>query len=218
MGEYGVFVRLDGGELQGVDVPVEGTVGDLRKAAGAGEHSVLSYQGHDLMQNTETLADLGIGPEAVVEVATWSLADDQILVSGAGSPEVNGVYKQVRHEVNGGTQWNKIDPATGQRLSQPRLCLHFYWGPRVAGRVINGWLLGSNDYPINGIYYGRACGDRSQLEANRDKEETEYPALARFLPPEDGWEADTEGLGVAPAPILHGKKVVKGWPMFPSEE
>eukprot|EP01065_Artemidia_motanka_P023312 TRINITY_DN2784_c0_g1_i1.p1 TRINITY_DN2784_c0_g1~~TRINITY_DN2784_c0_g1_i1.p1 ORF type:complete len:246 (+),score=25.08 TRINITY_DN2784_c0_g1_i1:69-740(+) len=66
--EFPLYVQLEGGEKIPIDVPVSGTVQSIRDAVrhlGAG--TCIRYQGQE-MHPEVTLADAGIGPEAVVQL------------------------------------------------------------------------------------------------------------------------------------------------------
>eukprot|EP01062_Namystynia_karyoxenos_P045434 TRINITY_DN33731_c0_g1_i2.p1 TRINITY_DN33731_c0_g1~~TRINITY_DN33731_c0_g1_i2.p1 ORF type:complete len:101 (+),score=25.24 TRINITY_DN33731_c0_g1_i2:80-382(+) len=65
-GGYEVFVSRDGGEPRAVEVQADATVGDLREAAGVGAGDMLSYQEQQLEDPAAALADLGVGPQAVL--------------------------------------------------------------------------------------------------------------------------------------------------------
>eukprot|EP00756_Hemistasia_phaeocysticola_P047336 Hpha_TRINITY_DN21390_c0_g1::TRINITY_DN21390_c0_g1_i1::g.192558::m.192558 len=218
MGEYLVFARIDGDELRPVEVPISGTVDDLRAAMGVGNLSILTFKGEELPAGAE-LADLGIGPQSVVEVDTRVLEDDMIKVSGAGLEAANGIYQRQKEYTNGGTFWVKIDPSTKEQLG---VCIHFYWGPQVNGRKINGWLLGSKQYCVDEIFYARACGEPK--EEYYEDSQTDVPQTLRFFPPDDGWEhisSTNHGSRVtspAPAPTLMGKQLLKGMPLYPPED
>ena len=68
-----VYVRDSQGDTQMVDLSPSATVFDLRQvaaAAGQDTRGVLSYQGRDLVDDTESLSNLGIGPESLVHLGS----------------------------------------------------------------------------------------------------------------------------------------------------
>eukprot|EP01065_Artemidia_motanka_P030784 TRINITY_DN3689_c0_g1_i2.p1 TRINITY_DN3689_c0_g1~~TRINITY_DN3689_c0_g1_i2.p1 ORF type:complete len:175 (+),score=34.34 TRINITY_DN3689_c0_g1_i2:79-603(+) len=143
-GDYVVFLRRRG-ELSPVEVATMATVGDLKESAGVSKGSMLQYQGSAL-SNADVLADVGIGPQAVVEMLDVEIpeSEKEMVVAGAGSEEVNGLY-ELTGAVNGAMHWRKKD--------NHRLVIHWYWGPVVNGVTTDSWLLGRPSYPVREVFY-----------------------------------------------------------------
>eukprot|EP01062_Namystynia_karyoxenos_P064548 TRINITY_DN57528_c0_g1_i1.p1 TRINITY_DN57528_c0_g1~~TRINITY_DN57528_c0_g1_i1.p1 ORF type:complete len:276 (+),score=55.72 TRINITY_DN57528_c0_g1_i1:76-828(+) len=212
-GGYQVFIVRGDGASQPVEVEADGTVGDLREAGGIPTRHILHFQGEELRDPALTLADAGIGAQAVVHVQEVNLADDEILVEGAGAAEVNGIYKAEKSLTNGSTMWRKVEGDT-------QLCMHWYWGPAVNGRSINGWLFGRSGYVLSEVFYAAHCGEHAALNKTaRDLGHNSHvggsilsalPKHRVFFPPGTGWETVQQwqghpvGLGSDPPPRLHG--------------
>ena len=64
-----VSIRLPSGGLRWVDIDAETTIADLWEELQDVYHDpIFSYQGQEYKRSSQTLADLGICPEAVIEV------------------------------------------------------------------------------------------------------------------------------------------------------
>eukprot|EP01065_Artemidia_motanka_P051649 TRINITY_DN9140_c0_g1_i1.p1 TRINITY_DN9140_c0_g1~~TRINITY_DN9140_c0_g1_i1.p1 ORF type:complete len:256 (+),score=65.29 TRINITY_DN9140_c0_g1_i1:60-770(+) len=206
-GDYLVFVRKAGVPVP-VEVPVHGTVADLRAAVELGPAARLLYQG-EALRDADSLADRGIGPQAVVEALEilGPESERELLVAGAGLEEVNGIYELLREE-NGATCWVK--------RGDHKMVMHWYWGPVVNGRKIDGWLLGRSRYDVTDLAY--ACGVRMEqggavIDDIPDRLST-IDRNARLLPPHGGWETaghyeyGTAAIGKDPPPQLYGALVL----------
>eukprot|EP01062_Namystynia_karyoxenos_P056104 TRINITY_DN47052_c0_g1_i1.p1 TRINITY_DN47052_c0_g1~~TRINITY_DN47052_c0_g1_i1.p1 ORF type:complete len:523 (+),score=120.39 TRINITY_DN47052_c0_g1_i1:97-1569(+) len=82
-----IFVRSAQGETVAVEVNPDATVGDLRKAAADAlkmnwRVCSISHSGAELMQDTATLADLGLGQESVVEASYGGMVELNSLPEG----------------------------------------------------------------------------------------------------------------------------------------
>eukprot|EP01062_Namystynia_karyoxenos_P033575 TRINITY_DN24708_c0_g1_i1.p1 TRINITY_DN24708_c0_g1~~TRINITY_DN24708_c0_g1_i1.p1 ORF type:complete len:140 (+),score=42.28 TRINITY_DN24708_c0_g1_i1:71-490(+) len=69
-----IYLRQEGGDLLPLEVPASGTVADVRRTVAAQQDwpvtaVQLEYQGQGLTEDGAFLADLGIGPETVVNLA-----------------------------------------------------------------------------------------------------------------------------------------------------
>jgi len=211
--------KSDGDGSDPVEVPMMGTVGDIRQAADLTSKYVRFTYQDKAIEESELLADLGIGPESTVDVFTCDVADDEILVVGAGTEEVNGIYKREEVPTNGGAFFRKKN--MDGKEERGGFCIHWYFGPHVNGRKMHGWLLGKENYPIKTCYYVRACGERIEGSLGGQIEpDDEMRKNPRFFPPDDGWEAvemkdgETKTDGVPPAPRLVGKDIVNGFASY----
>eukprot|EP01065_Artemidia_motanka_P051653 TRINITY_DN9140_c0_g1_i5.p1 TRINITY_DN9140_c0_g1~~TRINITY_DN9140_c0_g1_i5.p1 ORF type:complete len:260 (+),score=76.46 TRINITY_DN9140_c0_g1_i5:57-782(+) len=203
-GDYLVFVRKAGVPVP-VEVPVHGTVADLRAAAELGAVSGLSYQG-EALRDADSLADRGIGPQAVVEAleVPTPQSERHLIVAGAGLEEVNGAYELIG-ATNGGTCWRKCD--------DKEMTIHWYWGPTVNGKCINGWLLGRKEYVVTDLAYALPVAQVPPTGALQLEPPSEIERAIRYLPGQSGWVTATEygglgAIGVDPPPTLFGALVL----------
>eukprot|EP01065_Artemidia_motanka_P030785 TRINITY_DN3689_c0_g1_i3.p2 TRINITY_DN3689_c0_g1~~TRINITY_DN3689_c0_g1_i3.p2 ORF type:complete len:227 (+),score=57.76 TRINITY_DN3689_c0_g1_i3:79-759(+) len=212
-GDYVVFLRRRG-ELSPVEVATMATVGDLKESAGVSKGSMLQYQGSAL-SNADVLADVGIGPQAVVEMLDVEIpeSEKEMVVAGAGSEEVNGLYELLDTPVNGGMHWRKKD--------DHELVIHWYWGPVMNGVRTDSWLLGRPSYPVSKVYYyfaGRVDGKSAvRYDFNQQSQTVrsldDVPMHVRCMPPAAGWQTcvsynSKEMPGADPPPRLYGHNVL----------
>eukprot|EP01065_Artemidia_motanka_P051652 TRINITY_DN9140_c0_g1_i4.p1 TRINITY_DN9140_c0_g1~~TRINITY_DN9140_c0_g1_i4.p1 ORF type:complete len:254 (+),score=64.78 TRINITY_DN9140_c0_g1_i4:60-764(+) len=206
-GDYLVFVRKAGVPVP-VEVPVHGTVADLRAAVELGPAARLLYQG-EALRDADSLADRGIGPQAVVEALEilGPESERELLVAGAGLEEVNGIY-ELKGEENGATYWVKRD--------DHKMVMHWYWGPVVNGRAMDGWLLGRSGYAVDRLAYAYAVnGDSDSVSTPGITDVVAVPRDVHVLPPRCGWETAHEytigsgAIGKDPPPQLYGAMVLE---------
>ncbi len=89
-GEMQVFVKRDGRDPKCVEVQSDATVGDLRVAANA-TRRVMSFGGVELWEDDSTLADIGVGAEAVVDIGPPTITltvTVKVFQEGAEQPTV----------------------------------------------------------------------------------------------------------------------------------
>lgn len=84
-----LYVRTFGGTVEAVELPSFATVADLRRALLAGQNTrgVLSFKGAEMVDRDALLSDLGVGPEAVVDVGPRTVVRVSILDKGYFSSE-----------------------------------------------------------------------------------------------------------------------------------